>query len=129
MFNYQRRDMYGRIRTINGESLKNDPVGYCHCNKHKGYLTAADWREHECQKKNCCWLEKNDNHPYWKQLENEKKKAASKKKKAALYRQIKDLYYDGKIDVAVKRKLEQEMSQGHDAFVIWYLTSFHYIQA
>ena len=62
-FKYNRKNLSGKIRTINNGLVKKEPIGYCHCDKHKGYLTTKDFRKHCCKEKNCTWFEPNLNHP------------------------------------------------------------------
>lgn len=51
-------------------------VGYCHCDRHKGFLTKQLHKSHECAAKQCPFLEKFEDYPYWKNLELEKRKKA-----------------------------------------------------
>ena len=34
------------------------PAGYCHCAKHRGYLTPGQMKHQKCLKKKCRWLQK-----------------------------------------------------------------------
>ena len=49
------------VRLANGNKCKMKDtklLGYCHCQLHEGYLTAAILCEHDCIKKQCHHLEK-----------------------------------------------------------------------
>lgn len=47
------------------------PCAICHSKAHKGYLTAAAVKEHQCCERNCPCLQKLE-HDYWKQKERKK---------------------------------------------------------
>ncbi len=47
------------------------PCAICHSKAHKGYLTAAAVKEHQCCEKNCPCLQKLE-HDYWLQKERKK---------------------------------------------------------
>jgi len=67
------------VRLANGNKCKMKDtklLGYCHCQLHEGYLTAAILCEHDCIKKQCHHLEKYASHPYWAYLEWKKKEKA-----------------------------------------------------
>ena len=60
-------------------------IGFCHCRLHKGYLNASILKEHECLRKNCFYLEKYEDRPFWVQREKAKEnKLKSKEKMKAL---------------------------------------------
>lgn len=59
-----------------GQSSKK-ACGFCHSNKHKGYLSVKNMKQHKCLQKQCPMFEKYPDHPYWAQ------KAAIKAKKKA----------------------------------------------
>ena len=64
----------GEIRLIDGNGcLRKHALGYCHYKKHKGYMTKALLKEHECLKKSCPLLEKFENRPFWIQREEAKR--------------------------------------------------------
>jgi len=42
---------------------------YCHNITHKGYLTTAAIKSHECLGKNCPYLQKFEEHEWWHQRE------------------------------------------------------------
>jgi len=54
-------------------------IGYCHCRLHKGYLNSYILKEHECLKKNCFYLEKYEDRPFWTQREKKKEKKQKNK--------------------------------------------------
>ena len=55
-------------------------VGWCHNSLHKGALTKNILKSHDCLGKNCHFLVRNDQSPYWAQLEL--KKQSKEKRKA-----------------------------------------------
>ena len=61
---------------MSGAAKGDNVVAYCHFNKHKGTLSAGMIKKHECTKKQCPFLEKYENKPYWirKQVVNAIKK-------------------------------------------------------
>jgi len=70
------------VKLITGETVTIKPnrvCGWCHYRLHRGALTRALLKEHECLGKNCRHLERNAKCPYWGELEK-KKQAKSEKK-------------------------------------------------
>lgn len=68
--------------------MKNQPCGrnavaYCHLNAHKGALSKNMLKQHQCLAKQCPFLEKYEDHPYWK--ERARKKAEAKAAKKQIY--------------------------------------------
>ena len=55
---------------IDGDYTKKQPVGYCFCELHRGYLTTNELKTHKCISKECPHLFKNTNHQYWAEQEN-----------------------------------------------------------
>lgn len=55
------------------------PVGWCNYRKHRGKLSLKQMKSHECLKKQCKYLKKNDNHPYWNQREQNKQAKKARK--------------------------------------------------
>ena len=67
---------YRRLPLIDGSFRKVDKnavVGYCNCNLHKGYLSVTLLKEHDCIKKNCVYLKKFEDCPFWTRYKNELK--------------------------------------------------------
>lgn len=56
-----------------------DPIAYCWCDTHKGYLSVKLMKNHECLKKQCAFLEKYEEHPYW--IQEKIKKEEKKRRK------------------------------------------------
>lgn len=80
---------YIEIRIVTGERLikpKNYIIGYCHFPGHKGGITRKIIKEHECLKKNCTFLEKYNDNPYWAEIQTLQ---ASKAKRKRIIKQIK----------------------------------------
>jgi len=44
---------------------KENAVAFCHYHKHKGTLSADMVKHHECNKKQCPYLEKYETNSYW----------------------------------------------------------------
>ncbi len=63
-----------------GQANANIAVGYCHCAKHLGYLSQKMLKTKGCAGKQCPYLEKYEEHPYWvrKAMIKEQKKARKK---------------------------------------------------
>lgn len=62
-----------------GQTLKERAIGYCHNPKHMGYLSLKNMKNHKCLAKQCRYLHKYEDHPYW--AEKERKKAEKKARK------------------------------------------------
>lgn len=56
-------------------------VGYC--KKHGAHLTATTMKKHQCLRKNCNYLKKHEENPYWE--ERERLKMQKKNKKNQLF--------------------------------------------
>lgn len=50
----------------------NEIIGFCHNKLHKGHLTQKLIKQHECLEKQCKYLEKYTDKPFWKHLEKKK---------------------------------------------------------
>lgn len=60
------------MKLITGDSIftsKRNVVGHCTCSLHPGVLTRNIAKNHECDIKNCCWLKKYEENPFWKDIE------------------------------------------------------------
>jgi len=85
---------------INGLPIIGDHCGFCHYNRHKGYLTLSDIKSHDCFGKGCSFLEINNMHPYW--FTNEQNKLLKKYRK-----DVKKRYYEGNITYRYYQKLSK----------------------
>lgn len=56
---------YTAYRFIDGVWREVDPVGFCICNTHKGFLSTDLLKKHQCLRKQCCFLKRYESHPYW----------------------------------------------------------------
>jgi len=65
-------------RFIDGIERRKQPVGYCNSRMHPGYLRERDLKVHECLGKQCPFLEKNEESPYWRQREIKKARKKGK---------------------------------------------------
>lgn len=59
---------------MGNQPSKQHSVGYCHCKKHKGRLSVKMLKNHQCLGKQCPFLEKYEDHPYWEQRKKKKEK-------------------------------------------------------
>jgi hypothetical protein len=59
------------------EFEENKACGYCR--HHLCFLTVKQLRQHDCLKKECFHLQKNEEHNWWKQREKTKEKRKARK--------------------------------------------------
>lgn len=71
------------IRYFVNQPGKSKSVAYCHCNAHKGNISVKTLKKHECLRKQCPYLEKYEDHDYWRQRQTLKDKKKEKKLMAA----------------------------------------------
>lgn len=55
------------------------------CRHHHCYLTVKQVKQHECLKKQCWYLYKNENHDWWRQREVAKQKRKERKERCNAY--------------------------------------------
>lgn len=55
------------------------------CRHHRCYLTVKQVRQHECLQKQCYYLQKNEEHSWWRQREIMKQKRKARKERGNLY--------------------------------------------
>lgn len=55
------------------EVKKEHIAGFCHCDTHRGYLSVTLLKNHDCIKKQCTFLEKFEEYPFWKNYERQLK--------------------------------------------------------
>ena len=69
------------VQLVNGlygsKFEKNKACGFCQ--HHHCYLTVKQLRQHECLKKQCNYLRKNESHDWWRQRSVMKQKRKEKK--------------------------------------------------
>ncbi len=71
-----------KVKMLTGEVIdirRGKIVGWCHHNLHRGAVNKEILKKHDCLGKNCPYLHKNAQSPYWKTLEIEKKKKEQRK--------------------------------------------------
>ena len=94
----KRKDAFRRIALIDGNIVYVDVpsiVGFCHNQQHKGFLTVTILNKHDCIEKNCHYLEKFEDYPFWisyyrkKRAEEIKKTKLKHKKEQAKLREDK----------------------------------------
>ena len=61
---------------MKGQARKENAIGYCHNNIHRGYLTKDLIKQHSCIKKKCKYFSKYEDHPYW--VEKKRTKLSAK---------------------------------------------------
>lgn len=57
----------------------NNIVGFCHCYTHKGFLTKNLLRQHDCINKECPFLEKYRDYPFWEHFDRVQENLSKKK--------------------------------------------------
>lgn len=72
---------FKRIDGIYAPFSKNELVGYCHCDIHKGSLSSNDMEKHQCISKGCCHFEKYEEFPYWQRKKRHDENVAAFKRK------------------------------------------------
>ena len=82
---YTNRGEYSDVKLINGgyTHIRTDQlIGYCHCMAHKGFLSKTLLHTHECIDKQCPFLERFEDYPFWHNYyKYEKKKQDTKNAK------------------------------------------------
>ena len=59
---------------------KDTPCGYCHCERHRGFLNVKLMKKHKCIEKKCTFFEKYETHEYWKAIARKKELKEERKK-------------------------------------------------
>jgi len=77
-------------KAIDGKRLKSEPVGFCNNKVHRGWLSTALLKGHKCLEKQCSFLDRNNEHPFWVQRKR-------LKIKSSLSRILREAYIDGAI--------------------------------
>lgn len=115
----------GPYHTITNGKLKDkNPVGYCWCELHKGYLLTSHLRKHHCIAKKCVWFQKNEKHPFFQSNTFDKKKRD-------IFCKLKGWYYDGRIDCRTYHDLESKLrnvsnEKQLNAFITIYMKGEYY---
>ena len=86
------------MKQISFRRMSSKPCAICHNKAHKGYLSAAAVKEHQCCEKNCPFLQKLE-HDYWLQCERKKLEKRTMKllmrhhgyTKDASYKKVKEM--------------------------------------
>ena len=68
---------------LGGQPKADRAIAYCHSAQHQGYISEKILKAHGCLGKNCPYLEKYEDKPYW--IERARKKAEKKARKEELY--------------------------------------------
>ena len=66
------------VKGLYGSEFEKDKA-CAFCTHHHCYLTVKQVRQHECLKKQCYYLKKNDNHNWWRQREADKQRRKNRK--------------------------------------------------
>lgn len=81
----KRKDAFRRVTLIDGDNVCVDVpsiVGFCHNQQHKGFLTVRILNKHDCIEKNCHYLERFEDYPFW--ISYYRKKRAEELKRVKL---------------------------------------------
>lgn len=72
---------------MNNKTLYNGCSDNCcaYCKLHQCSMTVKQMRQKECLPKQCWYLVKNEDHPYWKQRANMKQKRKDRKESLNQY--------------------------------------------
>ena len=91
---------------IDNKITDKEPVGYCYCDAHKGYISAAYCKSHNCLHKDkghiCTFFIQNKEHQYFIQQKR-------KKDDAALYKRLKSMYFENIIDCRTYKDIERRI--------------------
>lgn len=86
-------------KLIDGHITNKNVIGYCHCNTHYGYLSKKLYKSHECEIKNCPFLEINKNNEYLKNKDRDKVNTRK-------IRKIRKMYHSGDIPEDIFMKIQ-----------------------
>ncbi len=73
-----------KVKMLTGEVIsikRRNILGWCHHNMHKGALNKALLEQHDCLGKNCPYLERNSQSPFWASLAAQQAEKAARKEK------------------------------------------------
>lgn len=95
------------FHTITHGKIKDrNPVGFCWCKLHRGYLLANHLKKHKCMTRGCVWFQKNEDHPLFQTSLFEKNKRDA-------FCKIKGFYFDGIIDCRTWHTWRSELTCVH----------------
>lgn len=66
---------------MKGQPAKDNTVGWCSNNNHKGAVSLKMLKQHKCLDRGCKYFRKNEEHGYWKHKEEIKKNKKRRKQK------------------------------------------------
>ena len=66
---------------MKGQPAKDNTVGWCSNNNHKGAVSLKMLKQHKCLDRDCKYFRKNEEHGYWKHKEEIKKNKKRRKQK------------------------------------------------
>ena len=66
------------VRGLYGSEFAKDRA-CAYCTHHSCHLTVKQVRQHDCLKKQCYYLKKNENHDWWRQRDVMKQKRKAKR--------------------------------------------------
>jgi hypothetical protein len=78
----ENEDKYVKVKIISGESVtvkEKNIVGFCLCDRHRGYITRTNLKNHDCIAKKCPFLRKKKDNPYWENVKIFKDKRKQQK--------------------------------------------------
>lgn len=76
-------ELYEEMQLVRGlyGSEFNKHRACAFCSHHRCYLTVKQVKQHECLRKQCWYLRRNEEHDWWRQREVMKQKKKEKKKR------------------------------------------------
>ena len=106
-----------KVTLIDGKTSYKRPIGYCFCDTHRGYISKELLKSHKCLQKQCPFLRKNEEHPYWNDREKRREDKKLKKFMSKTYTNeemallICSQLFEFKSDVKAKDKLIEDIGK------------------
>lgn len=117
----------GKAEIVNKKNL----IGFCHYAEHKGYITRAVLKTHDCDSKKCHYLERFEDHPFWVERKRQKDRRKNNKlmaKNTAKKREKKEEAYKA-IAIQLAKKLHYRMEivsvrkdGSEDRYIVFYIS-------
>ena len=117
----------GKMEIINKKNL----IGFCHYSLHRGFITRAVLKTHNCDGKGCHYLEKFEEHPFWIERKRQKDRKKDRKiiaKNAARNKEKKEEAYKT-IAIQLSKKFRYSMEiisvrkdANEDKFIVFYIS-------
>ena len=97
---------------INNAWSYKEPCGYCHFYKHRGYVSTANYKTHECGKKHCNHFEANPTHPFISDISHKEELRLEQVTKG---KQLHKEYLQGTLSLKEYKKRKEKLKQQYDA--------------